>query len=59
MCSPRKLPHYFGGGWKSSKASEYLDVINPATSELLGQVPLATEEEVDAAVRGAAAACPD
>jgi malonate-semialdehyde dehydrogenase (acetylating) / methylmalonate-semialdehyde dehydrogenase len=59
MSSLRKLPHYFGGGWKPSNASEYLDVVNPATSEQLAQVPLATQEDVDAAVHAAAAAYPE
>src|SRR5271154_2048136 len=59
MSSARKLPHYFGGEWKQSETSEYLDVVNPATSEQLAQVPLATQEDVDAVVQAAAAGYPD
>ncbi len=59
MTNTRELPHHFGGEWKESKASEYLGVVNPATSKLLARVPLGAPEDVDAAVRAAAAAYPD
>src|SRR3984885_11261376 len=36
-----------------SCASEWHDVINPATQEVLAQVPFATDEELDAAVASA------
>jgi len=55
---PELLDH-FGGEWRASKSSEYLGVVNPATSELLARVPLGAQEDVDAAVRAAAAAYPD
>src|SRR5271167_548736 len=55
---PELLDH-FGGAWRASQASEYLGVVNPATSELLARVPLGAREDVEAAVRAAAAAYPD
>ena len=39
-----------GGKFVESKTSEWRDVINPATQEVLARVPFATAAEVDAAV---------
>ena len=38
------------GEFVESKTSEWRDVVNPATQEVLARVPFATAEEVDAAV---------
>jgi malonate-semialdehyde dehydrogenase (acetylating)/methylmalonate-semialdehyde dehydrogenase len=59
MSQASGLANYFGGAWKSSKATDRLPVVNPATSEILAQVPMATAEEVNAVVEAAAAAFPD
>jgi malonate-semialdehyde dehydrogenase (acetylating) / methylmalonate-semialdehyde dehydrogenase len=58
MSGIRELTHYYAGAWSRSTASEYRDVINPATSEKLACAPVATKEDVDAVVRSAAAAYP-
>src|SRR6202142_3830517 len=58
MTNTPVLLNHFGGQWNASKGSEYLGVVNPATSELLARVPLGAHEDVDAAVRAAAAAYP-
>src|ERR1700730_16796266 len=58
MSSPHELLHYYGGSWSRSKGREYLDVIDPATSETLAKVPLGAREDVDDAVRAASAAFP-
>jgi malonate-semialdehyde dehydrogenase (acetylating) / methylmalonate-semialdehyde dehydrogenase len=58
MSGPNELLHNYGGSWNRSKGSQYLDVINPATSENLASVPLGTKEDVDDAVRAASAAFP-
>lgn len=50
--------NYIGGQWRPSSASEYLDVFNPATKELLGKVPLSPANEVDEAAQAAAEAFP-
>ena len=52
------LPNYIDGAWRTSATSEFLDVLNPATTEILGKVPLSTAAEVGEAVRSAAAAFP-
>jgi malonate-semialdehyde dehydrogenase (acetylating) / methylmalonate-semialdehyde dehydrogenase len=53
-----QLPNYIDGQWVESSANEWLDVINPATAEVLARVPLAGKAEVGAAVEAAAAAFP-
>jgi len=54
-----RVPHYINGQWIDSKSNEWQDVINPATGEVLAQVPLASPAEVNAAVEAAAAAYPE
>jgi malonate-semialdehyde dehydrogenase (acetylating) / methylmalonate-semialdehyde dehydrogenase len=53
-----KLPNYMNGEWRDSAASDWNDVINPATGETLARVPLSSAAEVAAAVESAAAAFP-
>lgn len=50
MSNELKLKNYINGEWVESKATKYEDVYNPATKEVIGQVPLSTKEEVDEAV---------
>src|ERR1700680_3376623 len=52
------LQNYVQGGWCRSATQEYVDVINPATAELLARTPLSTAADVDAAVQSAADAFP-
>jgi malonate-semialdehyde dehydrogenase (acetylating) / methylmalonate-semialdehyde dehydrogenase len=52
------LQNYVGGGWHRSSATEYVDVTNPATAEVLARTPLSTNADVDAAVQAAADAFP-
>ncbi|MBV9709783.1 MAG: aldehyde dehydrogenase family protein, partial [Ktedonobacteraceae bacterium] len=51
MIQDGQLLNYIGGTWKRSRASEYLDVRNPATSETMVRVPLTAPDEVDEAAR--------
>lgn len=41
------------GRWVESRSSEWHDVINPATQQVLARVPFATPDEVDAAIDAA------
>lgn len=50
------LSNYINGQWCTSSATEYLDVINPATTEVLAKVPLSPASEVNQAVEAAAEA---
>ena len=40
MSTETVLNNYINNEWRRSSASEYLDVTNPATAEVLGAVPL-------------------
>ena len=52
------LKNYYGGGWVAEKSGEVLAVHNPATNEVIAQVPLSPAEEVDKVVQAASAAFP-
>ena len=54
-----RLTNYINGQWTDSRASEWRDVVNPATGEVLAQVPLAEAAEVNQAIEAAAAAFPE
>ena len=54
-----KLTHYINGRWSDARSTDWRDVVNPATGEVLASVPLAGAEDVNAAVEAAAAAFPD
>lgn len=47
--TPRGL--YIGGEWQDASEGGRLETINPSTGERLGEVPMATETDVDRAVR--------
>ena len=51
-----EIRNFIDGVWQASSAEEHLDVINPATGETLGRVPLSTPGEVDQAAQAAAKA---
>ena len=53
-----ELENYVNGAWRRATASEFADVTNPATAELLARTPLSATADVDAAVQAAAAAFP-
>ncbi|MEI5997510.1 CoA-acylating methylmalonate-semialdehyde dehydrogenase [Paraburkholderia bengalensis] len=44
------------GEFVESAATEWRDIVNPATQDVLARVPFATKQEVDAAIRAAHAA---
>jgi malonate-semialdehyde dehydrogenase (acetylating)/methylmalonate-semialdehyde dehydrogenase len=51
-----KILNYINNEWIEPKVSEYADVINPATGEVLARTPLCGKAEVDAAAQAAAEA---
>ena len=53
-----ELQNYVNGAWQRSTATEFVDVINPATAEVIARTPLSTPADVEAAVQAAAAAFP-
>src|SRR5438270_893241 len=54
-----KSSHFVNGQWSGSNWSEWREVVNPATGEILASVPLAGADDVNAAVEAAAAAFPE
>jgi malonate-semialdehyde dehydrogenase (acetylating)/methylmalonate-semialdehyde dehydrogenase len=48
--------NYINGTWLKSNASEFVEVINPATMELIGQTPLSSADELEKAAQSAAQA---
>ncbi len=53
-----KIMNYINNEWVEPKVSEYADVINPATGEVIAKTPLCGKAEVDAATKAAADAFP-
>ncbi|HXM93041.1 MAG TPA: CoA-acylating methylmalonate-semialdehyde dehydrogenase [Candidatus Dormibacteraeota bacterium] len=53
-----ELHNYVNGAWQRSATTQFQEVKNPATGELLARTPLSTTVDVDAAVQAAAAAFP-
>jgi len=49
---------YVGGNWVEPQGDEVIDVINPATGECIGSVPLGSPSDVDSAVSAARNAFP-
>ena len=54
-----KIPQFINGQWIESHASEWLDVVNPATAEVLGRVPMSDAAEVTRAIDAAQAEYPE
>ncbi|MCD7457450.1 Methylmalonate-semialdehyde dehydrogenase [Datura stramonium] len=56
---PKRVPNLVGGSFVDSQSSEFIDVINPATQEVVSQIPLTTDEEFKSAVSAARRGLPD
>jgi betaine-aldehyde dehydrogenase/aminobutyraldehyde dehydrogenase len=54
-----KHQNLVGGEWVDSAGGETMEVLNPATGEVIAEVPRATAEDVDLAVRAAKKALPE
>ncbi|MGG1397194.1 CoA-acylating methylmalonate-semialdehyde dehydrogenase [Bacillus salipaludis] len=50
------LKNYINGEWVSSNSEQTLDVLNPATNEVIAKVPVSTKEDLEKAVTAAKAA---
>lgn len=53
------LFNYINGQWCTSSAAELLDVVNPATAQVLAKVPLSPKGDVETAAQAAATAFRD
>ena len=49
MSKVKVLKNYVNGEWVESSSTDFDEVFNPATGEVIGKVPLSTKEEVDKA----------
>lgn len=59
MGSSTSLQNYIDGEWCDSSTHQYLEVINPATTEILAKVPLSSAEDLDRAAQSAQVAFTD
>jgi len=53
-----KIKNYINGEWRDPAAAEFIDVVNPATAELIARTPLCGAAEVAEAAQAAQAALP-
>ena len=53
VTAPREYQHFIKGTWCKSESNKTLDVLNPATGELLTRVPAGDARDVDTAVAAA------
>jgi malonate-semialdehyde dehydrogenase (acetylating)/methylmalonate-semialdehyde dehydrogenase len=56
--TPRQLTHMIGGVPNPGDGARFGDIFNPATGEVVAQVPLAGRADIDAAINAASAALP-
>ena len=54
MSTLNPLFNYINGEWCASEATEFLDVVNPATADVLARVPLSPKGDVEVATKAAA-----
>ncbi|MBD3233253.1 MAG: aldehyde dehydrogenase family protein, partial [candidate division Zixibacteria bacterium] len=55
---PNVIRNYINGEWVSSSSDKFLDIINPATGDVISQTPLSRSEEFNNAVQAAKDAFP-
>jgi malonate-semialdehyde dehydrogenase (acetylating)/methylmalonate-semialdehyde dehydrogenase len=52
------IQNFINGQWQAASSTAYLDIVNPATQEVLGQVPLSSGSDVEKAAQAAQEALP-
>jgi malonate-semialdehyde dehydrogenase (acetylating)/methylmalonate-semialdehyde dehydrogenase len=52
----QKILNYINGEWVEPNVKEYVDVINPATGDVIAKTPLSTKTDVEAAAKAASEA---
>ncbi len=50
---PNVIRNYINGEWVSSSSDKFLNIVNPATGDVISQTPLSTSEEFNSAVQTA------
>jgi aminomuconate-semialdehyde/2-hydroxymuconate-6-semialdehyde dehydrogenase len=56
--SPSRLSNFINGAWVPPQDGAYLPNLNPATNQLLCEIPASKKADIDAAVKAARAALP-
>ena len=51
----RTVPLFIDGEFRESKATDWVEVTNPATNDVIARLPCATDEEMHAAIESAKA----
>ena len=59
MSQNNVVQNYINGEWRASAATEFLDVVNPATQDVIARTPFSPSGEVDQAAEAAAQAFVD
>ncbi|MDH5395667.1 MAG: aldehyde dehydrogenase family protein, partial [Gammaproteobacteria bacterium] len=59
MSNPEIIKNYIDGKWTPSTSKDFIDIINPATQDVLAKVPLSDKNEVNHAVDAASTALID
>ncbi len=54
----QKILNFINGEWSEPNAAEYIDVVNPATGDLLAQTPVCRPDDVNAAAKAGYEALP-
>lgn len=49
----RRLKNFINGKWVQPKSNEFMNIINPATKEIIGELPISSKEDIDLAVENA------
>lgn len=57
MGEPTIINNFIGGSYVPPAQGRYMDVLNPATDEVIGRVAVSTDEDVQAAVARAKEVC--
>ena len=53
-----EILNYINNQWTKPSATQYFDVINPATGQIIAKTPLGTKADVDSAAKAASEALP-
>lgn len=59
MSTTNHIENYINGKWTASRTTDFMDVINPATQDLLCKVPASNKIEMNEAVEAASTALKD
>lgn len=59
MSTINHIENYIDGKWTPSSTTDFMDIVNPATQDLLAKVPASNKKEMDDAVTAASTALVD